>query len=196
VNLQYLFLFLATVFAVSLPWTIRNAAVYGEAVPIALEANHYIRPVTGWIGAGVEADDGGDADDRRVMRAHPGGVVQNTIEFWRVTRLRGSGGDADRGVHAESAWSLRHNLINILTFGVLLPFAVVGVVFAWRRRNAAALVLVAVTLVYYGMRAVIGATERSRLPIEPMVILLAMYGLTELVRTLRAGRAPEAADTG
>jgi 4-amino-4-deoxy-L-arabinose transferase-like glycosyltransferase len=188
-NVQYVFLLLVTVFVVVLPWTIRNAVVYGEIIPVALEAKPYIRPVTGLVSPGEGELPGADEIEAAgLMRAHPEGVVQNTIEFWRITRLRDTEGDPSRHLRPEPAWSLRHNLINIANFGVLLPFAVVGLVIALRRRNRAATALTLVTLVYYGTRAILGATERSRLSIEPLVILLGVYGFFELVKMLRSTR--------
>lgn len=192
-NVQYLFLFLATVVAVSLPWTIRNAVVYGEAIPIGLEANRYVRPFARLIAPGDESKGGLAAlDDRRVQIAHPGGVVQNSIEFWRVTHFGAGRLGSSDARHTEPAWSLRHNLVNIATFGVLLPFALAGVALAWRRRRRAGLVIAGVIVMQWLVYALLGATERSRLPIEPLVILLAFYGLTGVVGAIRSGRNADA----
>jgi 4-amino-4-deoxy-L-arabinose transferase-like glycosyltransferase len=181
-SVQYLFLFLATVFIVSLPWTIRNTMVYGETIPVGLEAKRYISPVTALVSPGDRVSEN-DLKGTRALVAHSSGVLQNTIEFWRVTRLRGSQGE---GVHSEPPWSLRHNLINIATFGVLLPFALIGLGMGWWKRRRAVLVLFIVTATYWVMHAFLGATERTRLPIEPFVILLAFYGLIELITLVRS----------
>jgi 4-amino-4-deoxy-L-arabinose transferase-like glycosyltransferase len=183
-SVQYLFLFLATVFVVSLPWTIRNAMVYGEAIPVGLEAKRYIRPVTALENPDTRVSED-DLKGTQALLAHSGGAWQNTVEFWRVTRLHSSQGT---GVHTEPPWSLRHNFINIVLFGALLPFALVGLFMGWRRRRRAVLVLFMVTATYWLMHAFLGATERTRLPIEPFVILLAFYGLTELIAAARSRR--------
>jgi 4-amino-4-deoxy-L-arabinose transferase-like glycosyltransferase len=189
-NVQYVFLFLATVMVVSLPWTIRNTLVYGEIIPIGLEAQHYTEPLTGWI----SPNDGGVDGGERVMHAHPDGFVANTVEFWRVTRFGAE--DGGGAVKAEPPWSLRHNLVNIVSFGVLLPFAVAGLVMAWHRRNRAVLLLLLVILTHWIAHAVLGATDRDRLVIEPLVILIAMYGLVEVVRAARSGEEPASAAVG
>lgn len=196
-NLQYVFLFLITVFVVALPWTIRNTIVYGESVPVALEAKPYLRPVTALISPGEGDLPGADEiADAGLMRAHPGGVVHNTIEFWRVTRFGDAEADPSRHLRAEPAWSLRHNLINIGSFGLLLPFLVAGAFFAVRRRHRVGMALTLFSFVYYCTRAFLGATERSRLPIEPLVILLAVWGFFELVSTLRPKQRESGAPAG
>jgi hypothetical protein len=64
---------------------------------------------------------------------------------------------------------------------------------AWRRRNRAVLVVGLVILTHWAAHAVLGATERSRLPIEPLVILVAFYGLAEVFRAVRS-RASDGLD--
>ena len=192
-NLQYVFLFAATVFVVSLPWTIRNAVVYGEPVPVALEAGRYLKPVTGLLfhdDAGAPGED--ELKGTGVMRAHPSGFAQNSIEFWRVTRLRGTEENRERGLRAEPPWSFRHNLINVVNFGVLLPFAAWGALLAFRRRNRAGMAMVLVIATYFLMHAFMGASERIRLPIEPLVILLAFFGFFQMLGMRRSqSAAPE-----
>lgn len=194
-NVQYVFLFLVTVVLVSVPWTVRNTLVYGEVIPIGLEAQRYIEPVTGWITPG---EDGGAASG--VIKAHPEGFLQNSLEYWRITRFGGPDRPAAgvqegaSGARLEPAWSLRHNLINIVTFGVLLPLALAGLVMAWRYRNRTVLLLTLVIATHWLLHAVIGATERDRIAVEPLVILIAFYGLLAVVRTARSSPSPAAAD--
>jgi 4-amino-4-deoxy-L-arabinose transferase-like glycosyltransferase len=180
-NVQYVFLFLATVMVVSLPWTIRNTLVYGEIIPIGLEAQRYTEPLTGWISPSPGSIEG----DERVTRAHADGLLANTVEFWRVMRFGADEGSGDG--RTEPPWSLRHNLASILSFGLLLPFALAGLVVAWRRRTHTVLFLLLIILTDWLVHAVIGATDRDRLVIEPLVILIAMYGLVEVVRAARHG---------
>jgi hypothetical protein len=68
----------------------------------------------------------------------------------------------------------------------MLPFFIVGIVFAVRNRDRTALMLAVFAVVYFLMRAYLGGNERTRLPIDPLVILLAFYGIAVLVR--RFGR--------
>lgn len=182
-NLQYSFLVAATVLALSIPWTVRNYMVYHEFVPISLEGSRYTRPVLKIITTGSPWDE--PAVEAGAARERSG-FLANTGEFWRVVRLRGDG---------EPAWSLRHNVISIVNYGLMIPFVLAALVFGFRRRRRAVAVLAGSAFLYYLIRAFYGADERSRLIIEPLLIVLAFYGLTEVVRRLRGtGEADAPAD--
>jgi hypothetical protein len=78
---------------------------------------------------------------------------------------------------------------------VLLPFFCAGVVIAWQKRKRAALVLAGVVICHALLRSFLGGSEEARLPVEPLVILLAFYGLNELLIARRdAGTAAADAD--
>jgi hypothetical protein len=171
-NVQYTFLFLGMVLVLLLPWTFRNYRVYGEAIPVALEATEYLQPIK------KAFED--DAAESGVKAAYRPGFWRNTAEFWRVARfgqsVRGGGG----AMRTEPPWSLRHNLISIVNYGLLLPFFVVGVWLSVKKRNRAGLILSAVVVGYYLIRAFYGGGEHQRLLVEPLIILLAFYAIVYL----------------
>ena len=187
-SVQYLFLFIATVFVLSIPWTVRNYAVYGDIVPISLKATRYTNPGHLLEPEAVLPVPGGVKVDRGP------GFLHNTIEYWRFARLTESPGDPSRGIRPEPAWSLRHNAAMILNFGILLPFFGAGMVLAWRRRKRAALVLAGIVISHAILRGFLGGSEEARLAVEPFVILVAFYGIGELLALRRdAGIAPDEA---
>jgi hypothetical protein len=169
-----------------LPWTVRNYFVYGEALPVGLEAKKYLKPAIALVSRGEPGSERSRiAGSVGVVLAHADGFVPNSIEFWRVVRLHDTPGDPARSIREEPAWSLRHNLVNTANFGVLLPFFAVGIVLAFVRRNRAALVLTLLIASCYLTCAFVGAVESSRLPVEPLVILVAIYGFYEVLRAVR-----------
>jgi hypothetical protein len=89
---------------------------------------------------------------------------------------------------------LRHNLISIINYGVLVPFFLVGIWLSVRNRSRAGLILAVASVVYYSIRAFYGGSERARLPIEPLIILLAFYAVIELYARYRASKAPAFTD--
>ncbi|MDH3197260.1 MAG: glycosyltransferase family 39 protein [Candidatus Krumholzibacteria bacterium] len=178
-SLQYAFLFVSTVFILNVPWTIRNYAVYGEPVVIALEWSRYL--------PGAVRPDAAFAPDARRADRRGAGLWHNAREFWRVVRSSDSPGDPARGVGPEPAWSLRHNAISLVNYGLLLPFAIAGAVIAVRRRRGVAAVLVGFVVSYFALRLFVGGGERARLPAEPLIILLAFYGLMEAWAWRRRG---------
>lgn len=69
-------------------------------------------------------------------------------------------------------------LISIFSYGMLLPFAVVGLVIDMRRRQQMrSLLLVLVMLIFVINTLVFYGSTRLRLPIEPYIVILATYGL-------------------
>jgi len=190
INIQYLVLFLTVVVVASIPWTVRNYAVYGQPLPIGLEATRFLRPVK--VAATAPGREISDIEGKIVRASRARLIEHNAVEFWRFARFRGEKSPEETGASKttvarflEPAWSVRHDLVSILNFGVLLPFFLLGIVVAIRERNRTGLMIAAVTVAYFLMRAFLGGNERTRLPIDPLVILLAFYGIAALVRRFR-----------
>jgi 4-amino-4-deoxy-L-arabinose transferase-like glycosyltransferase len=175
---QYVFLFLGALFVFFLPWTVRNWVVYRDVVPVALEAQRYTAPVARVLRDTPPAPAATTHPEATVIEKP--GFFANQREFWRVARFAASPGDPARGVVPEPAWSLRHNVASILNLGVLLPFFVAGLIFAVKRRHRAALVLGSIVISYAVLRGFIGASDYSRLFVEPLIILVALYGVKVL----------------
>jgi len=187
-GIQSAVLFAATVCVLCVPWMARNYVVYREPIPVALEATRYTGPL-GRMFVASEVDSGDLPPAAQRSYGSPG-FVHNSVEFWRVMRLSDSPGDPYRGIRPEPAWSTRHNVINLINFGILLPFMVAGCAFGRQRRNLSSLVLMGGMIVWWVVRGFVGANERARLPVEPLVILLAFYGAMLLLSRVRT-RAPE-----
>ncbi len=180
-NVQYLFLFIATIFVLGTPWTIRNYIVHRDFIPISLKASRYTAPLERFIRAERAQVD--VPDEARVPDV-PGFAV-NTLEYWRFARFADAPGNPAVGVRAEPAWSLRHNAASIVNFGVLLPLFVAGAAMGLRRRHRATLVLCGIVVCHWILRGFLGGSEEARLPVEPLVTLVAFYGLRELLEIRR-----------
>lgn len=193
-NAQYVFIFLATVFLLSTPWTIRNYLVYQDFVPISLEAPRYARPLTS---LGQPKD---EIEERPRMKKRPG-FARNVAEMWRVVKFgeHDSQSPTDTGdgsVKGTTGWSLPHNLTSLVNYGLLIPFLLVGMVTAFRKKNLTGMTLTGALVGYSLVRAFYGGSERARLPAEPMLTLLAFYGLMWLVSLYRTRKsAPTAGNS-
>jgi 4-amino-4-deoxy-L-arabinose transferase-like glycosyltransferase len=185
---QYVFLFLAALFVFFIPWTVRNFVVYGDVVPVSLEATRYTGPLTRLLSDAPPEPEAASAKSVAGAIQRPG-FLDNEREFWRVARLADSPGDPARGLRPEPAWSLRHNLINVLNYGVLLPFFLAGLVLAWKIRQRAALVLGSIVISYALLRGFIWEYG-ARLVVEPLIILIAFYGVKVLLEMRRAAGEP------
>jgi 4-amino-4-deoxy-L-arabinose transferase-like glycosyltransferase len=189
-NIQYLFLFLGTIIVASIPWTLRNYAVYGQPIPIGLEAQRYLRPAGHAVTQPMTVV---PEIEGKIIRASRSRVIEeNTVEFWRFARFRGSPGASD-GSPGEPAWSLRHNAASIANYGLVLPFFLVGIAYALRTRNRIGLMLSAVVIAYFLVRAYLGGGEVARLPVDPLIIILGFYGLSGILRRFAPESRPEPA---
>jgi len=184
---QYVFVFAAAMLVFFTPWTVRNLVVYRDFVPISLEATRYTAPVSRLVRDVPPTPEVSHPDAVTVLKP---GFVSNEREFWRMVRLADSPADSARGVPAEPAWSLRHNATSLLNYGVLLPFFLVGCGFAWIRRHRAALVLASIVLSYAILRGFLGGGEAARVWVEPLIILVSLYGLNVLLDLRRAAGVP------
>jgi 4-amino-4-deoxy-L-arabinose transferase-like glycosyltransferase len=187
---QYVFLFAAALVVFFIPWTVRNFVVYRDVVPVSLESTRYTAPVTRLLQDTPPGPESVSTPPLSGAIERPG-FVANEREFWRAVRLTDSPGDPARGVRPEPAWSLRHNLINMLNYGVLLPFFLAGLILAWKIRQRAALVLGSIVLSYALLRGFIWEYG-ARLLVEPLIILVAFYGVRVLLDMRRAAGEPEA----
>jgi 4-amino-4-deoxy-L-arabinose transferase-like glycosyltransferase len=189
-SLQYLFLFLAFALFFNLPWTIRNYVVYDGFVPVSIEAEQYTSPLTRLLQRPtpeIEIPAGSEIGEP--------GFLENSLEFWRVVRLAGAPADPSRGIAAQPAWSFRHNLTSLMTYGVALPFFIAGIILAIRRRHRPALIIAGTVLSYAFVKGFMTGDDRPRVVVEPLIILLAVYGLYELLK-IRNAAGREAATEG
>jgi len=92
-------------------------------------------------------------------------------------------------VYADWSWLLRAGL-QLLHFGVLVPFAALGVALCWRERRDFWL-LAWLALVYTASVALFITFARFRFPLVPMLLPLAAVGAVRAFDLLRAGRRSE-----
>lgn len=189
-NLQYFFLFAAATILLTIPWTIRNEIVYRQTLPIGLEADRFFRPARNLIHDQGQLMSTVEKQVRRSARTNR--IGRNSYEFWRFARPNDTAlpaFEAERiGSPIRPAWSLRHNLASAIGFGLLLPFFAAGLVAAVKRRQRQVLLIAATIIYYFLLRTYIGGSERARLPVEPLITLIAFYGVQVIVDAFRNRR--------
>jgi 4-amino-4-deoxy-L-arabinose transferase-like glycosyltransferase len=184
---RYLLLFVTALLVFSIPWTARNYYLHRDFIPVSLEARRYTAPLAHLLRPAPPVSPVAETD----VVIHAPGFVHNTVEFWRVVRLKDAPADPAHGLGPQPAWSRRHNVISVLNYGVLLPFLVVGALIGWRRRHPTVLGLTGTILSYAILRGFLGANDSTRLLVEPFIILVALYGVKELL-ALRSRAGAEA----
>lgn len=110
-------------------------------------------------------------------------IYHNTIELWRVARFQPSLYSA--GYAYEAGRSLKHNLATILQFGLLLPFFFCGIVWGLIERRSPIIISLSIIFANWFIHAVLTfGIERYRNPIDPLIMVIAAFGLYKLLDTL------------
>jgi 4-amino-4-deoxy-L-arabinose transferase-like glycosyltransferase len=113
----------------------------------------------------------------------------NAAEFWRIWRFKDQVSPQPKNWIMRS-WSLRHNLASILVYAPMFVLALVGALWTFRRYRLAAWLLVGPPILHTLLYLLMGASARDRLPVEPLLLVLAMTALMGIVS--RLGRRAEA----
>ena len=178
-----------TVFVIGMiPWQVRNYAAYDKIVLINTRTLVWSPP---WKPAGGEtAGILSQGVKRAELSARQATWLEETSscfkEFYLVARFRdevvaGTG-------EPRLAWSLAHNLASVLQYGVLIPFFAYGLFAIVRRKVKPAYLFVLVVAVQTGMHALKWGLPRFRVPIEPVLIIVAFYGLMCIIDAYRNKR--------
>jgi len=101
------------------------------------------------------------------------------LDFWRFARFRGEYRPLP-DVRYEKPWSLSHNASMGMQFGLLLPLFIYGLVKLWKRKSNYFLVLILPILTLNIIHVIQHAKPRYRIPIEPLIFLIAFYGFSDL----------------
>lgn len=97
------------------------------------------------------------------------------MEFWRVTKFRGH--FLPNPSARFEQWSLRHNLLNLLCYGILLPFFLGAVVWLIRRRHKYILYILFPVVFQALLHTFVWSRERYRHPVDMFIIIIGVYGL-------------------
>jgi len=104
-------------------------------------------------------------------------------ELWRPCKFRGA--YMANGFRYQ-IWSLRHNLISLALYGSLLPFFLYGLITLVKRKRVEGYVLGIIVCTYTAIHVFfLWSITRYRLPLDSLVIVLAMLGLCDLAGKLR-----------
>lgn len=202
-------LFSILVLILMVPWTIRNYKVYNRPVilttrtdkllnvfyknkiPIEEKARYFLtEEQIDSIAKGEETYNRSPLEIERIKR----GIVPHKyskwerwynefFEFW--TPVRFTPGYVGDGYRFE-ARSLRHNLAIILTYGVLLPFFIIGVYMAFKNKNIKGIIIFFIILFQTSIHVfILWVRVRYRVPIDIFIIILASYGFLWIYNKFR-----------
>lgn len=101
-------------------------------------------------------------------------------EFWRPVRF--TGGYVGNGFRFEGpSWSLKHNLSQGLTYGLLLPFFLIGIFYIIKLQHKYGLLLTIIIFIHMIIHVVLAhVRNRYRIPIDAFIIIIAFYGIYQM----------------
>jgi 4-amino-4-deoxy-L-arabinose transferase-like glycosyltransferase len=107
-------------------------------------------------------------------------------ELWRPFRF--SSGYVSDGFRFEVPWSTKHNVSVIVTYGLLLPFFLLGALLVIKNGDKKNIFILLIILVHTLIHVVLAfARDRYRIYIDAFVIIIASYGFLWVYSALRKG---------
>lgn len=103
--------------------------------------------------------------------------ISNFIILWKPVDFKES--FVENGYKFDGKWSWKHNLSSFLTFGLLIPFSIIGFIFLFRRNKKIALFLLTI-IVYYTLLHVFFipiTVNRYRVPIDVFIVITGACGI-------------------
>jgi hypothetical protein len=186
----HLVVVVAAALLVLAPWTYRNYRVHGRFAPVAVAGTN-MAPVT----PREIAEDGLTVSILKKTWRDPASVAGRTIrhfvQFWELTptrlatdspKLRSTLHQNDTRLPSTALVPPGpRDLVSMIASTLEFALALVGLVLLWRRRPSAALLIGAVTVSFALGYALFVAKLRYRIPILPLVFVLAGVGAWQLV---------------
>jgi len=178
-----------TVLAISMiPWTIRNYYQFGEIVILTPRTTAITSRLWGTEAVGMHFSDDSTKDglnEHRLARAQEAAddlgievrehgrferYYMAFYHYWKPVYLKTN--FIQYGFRPVK-WSLSHNLSGLIFYGMFLPFYVLGLFYAWIRRNYPILILATIPLLHSLLHT--WPLERYRIPMNSLLVLVALW---------------------
>jgi hypothetical protein len=174
----------------AIPWTIRNYSVHGEVVFLTTNGGFNLLRGHNPHATGSNLSKEGIAHTQRVMQSAPESSTETDLDRWcrgkAVAWMRDNPRAAIRNTVVRLRnWWLPRRLLEPgsawpVTYGVLFPFAVLGLIGILRRRIAWAPIWLSIIAASIPSFLVVYAGARYRTPVLPLIALLAGIGVLQV----------------
>ena len=143
-------------------------------------------------GEEVKRADGKKVDSRQ-LKAMQDGILPHLFSrlesYWSVFQILWKPVDFKRsysttGYRYDGKWSLKHNLSVGLTYGLLIPFFLYGLILLFRYRWKMGVFLTSIFVyhTFIHMFFIPFTRNRYRIPIDAFIIVIAFFGIQELFK--------------
>jgi 4-amino-4-deoxy-L-arabinose transferase-like glycosyltransferase len=206
------------VFALMVPWLIRNYIVYNRIIIISVRTAPFTEKLFGYshveyfksykdawylspdqinsvLLGNLVTNRSGKISEEQVDAMRDGIIpkpfskfeiyLSRFIELWEPIDLKRSYYQC--GYRYDGVWSLRHNLSVGLTYGILLPFAFIGLIIFFKQKRNIAIFLASILFLHSLINVLFipFTINRYRIPIDTIIILLGVYGFIELFNNIK-----------
>jgi len=195
-------LFFIIMIVLSIPWTIRNYMVYDKMVILTIRTERIINPIIDKLNyynisyintKGDETDSSVEISKQNENNVLDINSINNANKFkdlvkdtftrlkiyWAPMVLR----ESKFKSYVMLAGSLKYNLGGMLTFGILLPFFIVGSILTIKKNKLGLFLILFISIqsvLTIGI-GLINPWPRYRYPIDSLVIIIAFYGLYQVL---------------
>ncbi|MBN2396284.1 MAG: glycosyltransferase family 39 protein [Candidatus Atribacteria bacterium] len=178
-----------------IPWTLRNYKAYNEIVILSPRTTAFTSKIWGTniSSLAFEGEEGQIKHKERYLenslkQGKKYGItprlynkteskIRAFVNYWQPTYFKPT--YIQYGYRFQK-WSLTHNLAGLLFYGIFLPFFILGAVRIFRERNIILIWLLSIPLVHSLLHAfMVWPLERYRVPVNFIIILIAIYYLIE-----------------
>ena len=120
--------------------------------------------------------------DRYPATTFPGRILDNFVMMWTPCLFRG----VYRAFSSYEfvKYSLIHNIVALVSYGLLLPFALSGIIYLSRKKQKIVLFLLLPIFFHTIAHTLIYGLVRYRIPIDSILIILGAYGISITYRSL------------
>ena len=183
--------FLAAVIILSIPWAVRNYVVYNRLVILTTRTEWFRennveivkKPLFDRI-LNSKAVSGNLDNTSKMKFENKSGYFDEKLQrlsiYWAPMVLR----ESKLGSNVMLAGSLKYNLGGLLTYGILLPFFIVGSIFTLKKNKLgfSLIIFIIIQSLLHILIDIINPWPRYRYPIDSLIIIIAFYGFYQLLQ--------------
>jgi len=197
---KHLVLWFFAIFLFMLPWNIRNYKVHDQVVLLSLRTTSFTGYLWGAKHPMFFSED--DARDRFINRFMPQveqfknkynvepreygkaeAKLKAFVHFWQPAFFNLN--YIQLGFRPQ-IWSLGHNVMSLLFYGIFLPFYLIGIMITIRKRNWIALLIAAIPIIHSLIHAyMVWPLARYRSPVVFIVVMMGIYAIHYMLRILK-----------
>lgn len=184
---------ISIVILMMIPWTFRNYNAFGQIVLISPRTTAFTSMLWGKNISNLNFSEKPDMQKRedynlqRILKMKEEfGISPRKfgkfekyfkafINFWQPAYFKA--GYIGDGFYFQK-WSLKHNMIGILFYGIFLPFFIFGIILLIKRKNQLGLFLASIPIIHSLIHIyMIWPLERYRSPINFIVVMIGLWAM-------------------